>query len=247
MERNEHFEASGLSDVVVHLAWAQLEIFADDVDKIQVLVAGDDQSVHDLRVLAKDGLLLVEQPQYGLSLNLMEGHWMQVCVRMPRAWQKPIHVNTISGLLSARGLQGSAMVLDSVSGDLRAVRLQAQELKLKTVSGDVRAEDLRAASLSVRSVSGNIALDMLQVDTLRCNSVSGEQTYHMSKPFQRVEINTVSGDVIITSPVETLNVGLRSLSGRVRTEGVSLSEDPATPAVRITGISANLKLISIKE
>lgn len=247
MERNEHFESGGLSDVVVHLAWAQLEIFADDVEKIQVLAAGDDQSVNDLRIVAKDGALLVEQPQYGLSLNLMEGHWMQVCIRMPRHWQKPLHVNTISGLLSARGLHGSHVALDTVSGDLRAMRLKTQELKLRTVSGDVRAEDLQADTLSVRSVSGNIALDMLQVGTLRCNSVSGEQTYHMSRPFKRMEINAVSGDVIITSPLDTLNVGLRSLSGRVRTEGVTLSEDASVPAVRVTGVSANLKLISIKE
>lgn len=247
MERNEHFESSGLSDVVIHLAWAQLEIFADDVEKIQVLAAGDDQSVNDLRILVRDGALLVEQPQYGLSLNLMEGHWMQVCIRMPRGWNKPLHVNTISGLLSARGLHGSAVVLDTVSGDLRAVRIQAQELKLKTISGDIRGEELDSESLSVRSVSGDISLDRLQVDVLRCNNVSGEQIYHMRKPFRRVEINAVSGDVIITSPVETLNVSLRSLSGRVRTEGVSLSEDSAVPAVRITGISANLKLISTKE
>ncbi|NLV59137.1 MAG: DUF4097 domain-containing protein [Clostridiales bacterium] len=247
MERNEHFDSGSLADVVVHLAWAQLEIFADDVDKIQVLVSGDDQSVNDLRILATDGILLVEQPQYGLSLNIVDGHWMQVCIRMPRSWQKPIHINTISGLLSARGLHGRSILLDTVSGDLRAVRIKAQELKLKTVSGDVRAEDLHADTLSVRSISGDIVLDILQVDTLRCNSVSGEQTYHMSAAFKRVDINTVSGAVVITSPLERMNVSLRSLSGRVRTEGVSLSDDASAPAVRITGISADLKLISIKE
>ncbi len=247
MERNEHFTLEGVQDVAVRLAWAQLEIFADDVEKIQVLAAGDEQSVTDLRVVSKEGVLLVEQPQYGLSLNLMEGHWMQVCVRVPRSYTKDTHVNTISGLLSARGLRGDTITLDSVSGDLRALRIACRELKLKTISGDVRGEDLRADTLGVRSVSGNLALESLAVRALKCNSVSGEQTYHLSKTFERIDINSVSGDIFITSPVEAMNVGLRSISGRVRTEQVSLTEDENVPIVRVTGVSADLKLIALKE
>ena len=140
MERNVNFGTEGLSDIAVHLAWAQLEIFADDVEKIQVMAAGDENSVSDLRIEVKDGTLLVEQPQYGLSLNIMESKWLQVCVRVPRAWGHGIHCSTLSGLLSARKLNGSEIVLETVTGDLRALKLSAAQMSLKSVSGDTRGE-----------------------------------------------------------------------------------------------------------
>ncbi|MCL1855849.1 MAG: hypothetical protein FWF86_08960, partial [Clostridia bacterium] len=90
MERNELFPTEGLIEVVIHLAWAQLEVFADDVDQIQVLVAGDEDSVSHLDISQKNGVLLVEQPQYGLHLNLASQCWMQVCVRIPRSWRQEI-------------------------------------------------------------------------------------------------------------------------------------------------------------
>lgn len=248
MERNMSFDTEGLNGITVHLAWAQLEIFADDVEKVQVMAAGDDGSVQDLRILLKDGGLLVEQPQYGLSLNIMESKWLQVCVRVPKAWRHGIVCSTISGLLSARSLNPSAIALETVSGDMRAVRITAGEaVTLKTVSGDIRGEQIKAERLSVRSVSGDTALDALNVKTLKCTSVSGEQTYNMSASFESVDVTAVSGNVIITAPVEAMDVSLRSISGRVRTEGVSIRDGSGAPSVRVTGVTADLKLISIKE
>lgn len=247
MERNMSFDAGQLTTVTVHLAWAQLEIFADDVDKFQVMAAGDDNSVNDLRIVQNGGELLVEQPQYGLSLNILDSKWLQVCVRMPRTWVGTVRANTISGMLSARKLTAGELALETVSGELRATRLTASQLALKTISGDLRGEELKAVHLGVRNVSGDTALDALKVETLKCNSVSGEQTYNMAESFRTVDITTVSGNVIITSPVETMNASLRSISGKMRTEGVSLTEDTSIPTVRITGVSADLKLISIKE
>ena len=90
-------------------------------------------------------------------------------------------------------------------------------------------------------------MDALSTKTLKCNSVSGEQTYNMNSSFERVDVTAVSGNVIITAPVEAMNVSLRSISGRVRTEGVSITDREDVPVVRITGVSADLKLISIKE
>ena len=148
MERNESFETKGLNEIAVHLAWGQLEIFADDVDKVQVMVAGDESSTQDLRIVVKEDRLIVEQPQYGLSLNITEGHWLQVCVRLPLGWDRAIDCNTISGLLSARKLSGGMIELETVTGDLRALKLKAEKIALKTVGGDVRGEDIGATALS---------------------------------------------------------------------------------------------------
>ena len=247
MERNLSFDTDGLVSINVHLGWAQLEMFADEVDKIQVMAAGDDSSVEDLRIAVKDGALMVEQPQYGLSLNIMESRWLQVCVRVPSQWKGNVALSTLSGLLSARKLSAKSLSMKTVSGDLRAVRITADEATLKTVGGDMRGEQLTAENLSVRSVSGDTALDALSVQSLKSNSVTGEQTYNMTSTFRKVDVNAVSGNVIITAPVEAMDVNLRSISGRVRTEGVNIREGGDVPSVRVTGVTADLKLISIKE
>lgn len=247
MERNLNFETTTLSGLAIHLAWAQLELFADDVEKIQVLAAGDEDSVRDLRVEVKANQLLVEQPQYGFYLNINESRWLQVCVRVPRNWDKEITANTISGLLNARKLSGSEIVIETVSGDLRALKLTAERIALKTVSGDMRGEELKSQKLNVRSVSGDVALDGLSTKALKCNGVSGSQTYSMIDSFERIDVTAVSGNVVITAPVEEMNANLRSISGRVHTHGVNITDSETAPMVRVTGVSADLKLMSINE
>ena len=244
MERNLMFETDGLNDIAVHLAWAQLEIFADDVQKIQVLVAGDERSVEDLRILTKDGQLLVEQPQYGLSIsNLRESTWMQVCVRVPRTWDKEIHANTISGLLSARKLNASKLVLDTVSGDLRATMLNAPVIKLRSVSGDVHGETISCDSLQFRVISGDMNLDVLSTKSIKGTSVGGDVLLDCAAAFEQTEMTSVSGDVSIAAPIEKAHVGLRSISGKVKLEGVAeANEDETAPNVRVTGVSADLTL-----
>ena len=69
----------------------------------------------------------------------------------------------------------------------------------------------------------------------------------VTSTFRKVDVNAVSGNVIITAPVEAMDVNLRSISGRVRTEGVNIREGGDVPSVRVTGVTADLKLISIKE
>ena len=189
----------------------------------------------------------MEQPQYGISLNIMECRWLQVCVRVPSQWKGDIALSTLSGLLSARKLCAKSLSLETVSGDLHAVRICAADASLKTVGGDMRGEQLTAESLNVRSVSGDTALDALSVKSLKCTSVSGEQTYNMACAFEKVDVTAVSGNVIITAPVEAMDVSLRSISGRVRTEGVNIREGEGVPSVRVTGVTADLKLISIKD
>ena len=246
LERNENFVVTDLNDLAIHLAWAQVEIFADDIDRVQVLAAGDEASVRDLRIVVEDHTLLVEQPQYGLSLNITDSHWMQVCIRVPRTWSDKIHVNTIGGLLNARGLNGSRIVLDTVSGDVRATRLQAKEISRKSISGDIRTDNLTSEMLSVRTVSGNITLDDVSANVYKCTTVNGEQKAKLKGGFTFMDVRSVSGDVTLLTIIDRMNVSMRSLSGRVSTEGVDLTESKDAPTVRVTGVSADLKLICAK-
>ncbi len=247
LERNESFASDNLNDIVVHMAWAQVEIFSDDIDRVQVLAAGDENSVRDLRILVEDNVLLVEQPQYGLSLNITDSRWMQVCIRIPRNWDKKLHLFTIGGLLNARGISGSRIVLDTVSGDMRTMRLAAQELSLKSISGDVHADNLTANSLTVRTVSGNITLHDASAQTYKCTTVSGEVKLKLKDSFTQMDVRSVSGDVTVLSSVGSMSVTMRSVSGRMAANGVAMADGKTAPFVRMTGVSADLNLICAKE
>jgi len=247
LERNESFALENVNDLAIRMAWAQVEIFADDIQRVQVLAAGDENSVKELRIQLEDDTLVVEQPQYGLSINITESHWMQVCVRVPNNWAKKIHVNTINGLLNARGLIGSRIVLDTVTGDVHASRMSAPEIVLKSVSGDIHAEDLNADQLTVRSVSGTVKLDGVAAKSYKCTTVSGKQKIRQTAGFEQMELRSVSGDVTLITPEERVNVSMRSLSGRVSSEGVEITQSADAPVLHATGVSAELKLVRVKE
>lgn len=242
MEKNVSFPAQGITEFVGRLAWAQLELFADDVPEIQVMAAGDERTVEELRIEENNGKLLVEQPQYGLSMNINASKWMQVCIRIPKGWGGNVDAHTISGLLSARGIRGKEVILDTISGDVRAMAVHAEELSLRTISGDIKGGDLVGEKLSLRTVSGEVKLQSIAFSQVRSSAVSGAQWMEFKAPFARVDATTVSGEMTLHVPMDRMDASLRSVSGRMRTAGIHLQENG--PVVRLNSVSAGLELIS---
>ncbi len=247
MERNVNFPVADVSDIIIHLAWPQLEIYADDIDQIQVIASGDAHTVNDLRIEGKDGELFIEQPQYGISLDITHGHWMQLCVRVPRDWDQNIHATTISGLLAARGLGGDRIVLETITGDLKAAKITAGEISLRTTAGAVQGDQLTSRRLTGRSVSGDISLDNVSAQTYRFTSISGDIRLKLLAGFEQMDLRTVSGDMSVLTDTDTLNVSMRSVSGRKTVEGVKLTESADAPVVRATGVSGDLKIIGTRK
>lgn len=247
MERNVNYPAGELHEIVIHLAWAQMEIYADDIDQIQVIASGDAHTLSDLRIAVKDGALEIEQPQYGISLDITHGHWMQLCVRVPKTWDHAVRANTISGALAARGLGCENIELETITGDLKAAKLTGGQLALRTTAGAIRGEQLMAQRLTVRSVSGNIQLDDASAQTYRFTSVSGDIRLKLQEAFEQLEVRSVSGDCSILTELEKLRVSMRSVSGHKTMDGVELTEDETAPAVRVTGVSGDLKIIGTRK
>ena len=241
MERNCQFEVAQVSSLSVHLGRGQVELFADEVSQIQVLCSGDAKSVTDLRVELKDGELTIEQPQYGFSANITEGHWLQISIRMPKSGPDSISLNTIGGMLIARGISAKNLTMDSTTGDLHALNLTAGKLHLRNITGKIHGEGLQVETLSTRNINGEIEMEGLRVDTLKGSNISGTQTYTMTSPFQAVYVTSVTGTVMVSAPVNRMKVTLHSLTGQVRTEGVDITDDG--PLLQITGVSADLKLL----
>ena len=243
MERNKTFDPSGIREIAVRLAWAQAEVFADDVDRLQLLVSGDDNSVTDLKIEERDGRLLVEQPQYGISLNLVDSHWMQLCVRIPRSFQGALSISTTTGLISLHTMRAKSVQMETVTGDMRAVRVEADELVFRAIGGDINASELRADALSVWSVNADVSLKNAVADAVKCTTVAGKQLIELDAPFQRLNLTSVSGDIQIAAPVQTARVQLRAVAGEVKMDGVAHSEDESAPIVKVNNAMAGIRLI----
>lgn len=240
MNRNESFGAAQVNTLAVHLAWASLEMMVDDVSELQVMVSGDDNDVSDLKISCADGRLLVEQPTYGLTIKLNTERWMQLFLRIPREWKGAVDASTISGPLNVRGLTGTDLALETVSADLRAAGLSGITLALKSATGDIQASGVTTEKLSLRTVSGAISLQGVQARQVKLTGVSGESDLVFTAPFDRLDGNTVSGSIRIYAPMDTADVTLSALSGRLRTSNVSLKEN--APVVRVTSVSGDLEI-----
>lgn len=240
MNKIETFSPTQIAGVEAHLAWASLEVLADDVNELQVMAASNDKDVSDLRIQEKEGRLVVEQPTYGLSIKLNSERWMQIVIRLPRSWKGALDMSTITAPLRARGLSGTDVTLDSVSGDMRAANINAIALTLRQVSGGIQAQDLNCDHVSVRTVSGKVRLSEVACLTAKLSGVSGDQRMECTRVFERVDVNTVSGDVELYAPLTQADIALRAVTGRVLTGGVSIVEN--APQVRGTSVSGNLAI-----
>lgn len=240
MNRNETFPGMLVNTLTVHLAWASVEMMVDEVEDIQVLISGSDADVNDLKLICENGRLLVEQPTYGLTYKINTVRWMQVFIRLPQDWKGAVDASTISGPLKARGLSGTDMVFDTVTGDLRATNIQSITTTLRTVSGNVLCETLRGEHLGLRAVSGNITCDGCAFDTYRLSTVNGMITMDMERPFDKLDGATVSGNIRVNAPMTQADAVLRSASGRIRTNGISIQQD--APPATISSVSGNFEL-----
>lgn len=239
MNRNEAFSSMQITSLTAHLSWASLDVMVEDVEQIQVCISGAEKDVKELRVECQDGVLLVEQPAYGIK-TLGTEHWMQIILRLPREWKGSIDLNTISAPLNIRGLTGTDFILDTVSGDLSAANLQCMTAMLRSVSGRVKGENLSGQHLTMRSVSGDMTLAGGSFDGYRINTVAGEADLEMVRPFEKLEGISVSGSIRINAPMNAANAALRSVGGRLLTNGVSIQPD--APEVRVSSVSGNLEM-----
>lgn len=241
MNRNENFPAILVSALAVHLAWASLDVMVEDVEQIQLYITGDENDVKDLRIACEENRLTVEQPSYGINLkSLGSQRWMQVMIRLPRSWKGAVDLNTISAPMNVRGLTGTDFTLDAVSGDITAAGLQSITAALRTVSGSIKAEEIYGERLSLRTVSGDITVRACGYDAYRINTVSGQADLDLVQPFEKLDGVSVSGNMRLFAPMDCINASLRSVSGRLLTQGVSIQ--PGAPEARVSSVSGNLEI-----
>lgn len=240
MSRNQSFSPMEVSALAVRLTWASVEIMVDDVEQLQILVAGSDVDCGDLKVELSDGTLLLEQPAIGININLMAGRWMDVFIRMPLKWRGPVELSTRSGRINARGLCGTDIRLESVTGDLRVMNVSGIDCMMHTVSGHLFGGMVDCERLTLRSVASDITMEDVSFRTVKAASVSGSIRLGATRPIEAVDANTVTGHLTISAPVSQIRLSYHSVSGQLRTRGVALQQSGIP--ISLSSVSGDLEI-----
>lgn len=241
MNRNEFFQALPVTKLTLRLTSATLEVCTDDIEDIHVMISGGKADVEALRIAEASGTLTVEQPVSALAKSAAaSGSWMQIAIRLPRTWKGAIDGRTVTGWMTIRSIAGTDLSLDTVSGLIMATDLDFITISARSVVGDVKLTGVRCDRASLFSTSGSLSALATSLRSGSANSVTGVITFDLVAPFEELTLNTVTGDLCVDAPITECDAVLRSVSGRIRTDGISIVEGAAK--LRATTVSSVLDM-----
>ena len=240
MDRNETFHALNLTGLEVNMAWGSLEVGITNGNDFQILIAGDDNSCENMRAGVEKGILLIEQPALGLTYKINQPMWLQVSVLIPAQWKGSVDLSTVSGRLSVETLSGSDIKLESVSGNIRAGNINGITVKLITVSGDIDISGVDCDTCTLRTVSGDFRLNSGAASVWKLTAASGDMTLNLTQPLEKLNGSSVSGNVFISVPLDKVDAHVRSVSGRIRTNRIFITDD--APKITMSTVSGDLEI-----
>ncbi|MBQ3156246.1 MAG: DUF4097 family beta strand repeat protein [Clostridia bacterium] len=241
MNRNEFFQALPITRLALKLTGATLEICTDDIEDIHVMVSGGQTDTETLRISAASDTLTVEQPVSAMARSATSaGSWLQLAIRLPRTWKGAIEARTVTGWMNIRSVSGTDLSLDSVSGMIMGSDLSFITLSARSVTGDVKLTQTGCSRCSLFSTSGSLIADSMQLSTGTASTVTGLISLALLSPFEELSLNSVTGDLSVDAPIIECDAVLRSVSGRIRTGGVSITEGAAK--LRATTVSSDLDI-----
>ncbi len=124
-----------------------------------------------------------------------------------------LDVDTVSARITADGLAGGKLDLDTVSGNIR-LDTDNPDVTINSVSGDIELSG-STAKLDVNTVSGDVRVDKVG-SKASAQTVSGDVRMH-GGPFRDVSVETVSGDITLAGAMDhEVNAKLHSMSGDIR-------------------------------
>ncbi len=243
MNRNDFFPALPVTKLILRLTSATLEVCTDDIEDIHVMVSGAKADVEALRIASAGDTLTVEQTVTQLAKSAAASdRWMQIAIRLPREWKGAIDSRTVTGWMNIRAVAGTDLSLDTVSGMMLCSELNFMAITARAVTGDVKLNQIGCDKASLFSTSGSLTAMRTALRSGSASTVTGEITLDLVTPFEELTLNSVSGDLCVDAPIDTCDAVLRTVSGRIRTSGVSIVEGACK--LRATTVSSDLDLTS---
>lgn len=153
--------------------------------------------------------------QQKISVKLPANHTKRLTVTLPKSIQKldNFTLNTVSANSNITGISADKVKANSISGIISAeLTDKASSFQAGTTSGEMFL-NLASEKVKLNTVSGNITVEG-ELGEVDAESVSGEITIHSESKPSEIDVNTVSGDVVITMPEDTgFNAKLSTVSG----------------------------------
>lgn len=242
MNRNEFFQAMPITRLNIRLTTASLEVCTDDIDDIHVMVSGSKDAADQLRITAASDTLRLEQPR---QPHPAKGSWLEVTIRLPRSWKGAINARTIYGWMNIRSIAGTDLALYSVSGTIMANDLHFMTIAGHTFSGAVKLQQILCKQAKLTSVRGSLTIADAQLQKAHAFSITSTIALSLLAPFEALTLGSITGDLCIDAPINLCDAVLKSLSGRIRTTGVTVVE--GGPKVRAATISSTLDISTTLE
>lgn len=215
---NKTLDADPNGVVDIEIVRGDIKIEGWDKSAVEVVGTMDDKTKEF--IFKRDGKTIYIENR--IEKNSGHGEGAKLTIRVPK--QSAVEADLVSADLSVKQIKGKAE-LSTVSGDLVAADL-GNEVILTSVSGDIRLAGA-GKNVELTSVSGDIHAE-LSAEQLSASSVSGDVTIENKASLSRVSVESVSGDIGITSALN---------------DGVDLSAETVSGDVIITAIgSVNAKL-----
>ncbi len=124
-----------------------------------------------------------------------ESNNLMITLKVPKAYSEDMEISTIAGDIQGNELTLGELTLNSISGDVDILRGNQDEVLFSMISGDLNVDG------EVAYISGD--------------SVSGDVTLKNATGF---DVETVSGDLVISSYDQPENSQVESVSGNIRIE-----------------------------
>lgn len=241
MNRNEFFQALPVARLNLKLTSASLEICTDDIDDIHVMASGGQSDTEELRIALTADVLTIEQPVSKLPRKATgTASWLQVTIRLPHSWKGAIEARTISGWMNIRSVAGTDLNIDTVSGMIMASDVSFLTLSVRSVTGDIKLNQADCRKGFLFSTSGSLTAMRSALDRGSASTVTGLITLDLVAPFEELTLNSVTGEMCVDAPITECDAVLRSVSGRIRTSGISIVE--GADKLRATTVSSDLDL-----
>jgi len=241
MNRNEFFQALPITKLHLRLTHATLEICTDDIEDVHVMASGSQGEVDALRISAAADALNIEQPLGKKS----PGAWLQIVIRLPRSWKGAITARTISGWMNLRSLTGTDLSLTTLSGAILANEMHFITVTARALTGDVKLSQAVCDKCCLLGVTGLLSALDVQLKQARAATLTSTVQLSLSAPFEALALASLTGDVCVDAPVILCNGALRSASGRLHAEGVSIVD--SGPKVRAITLTSDLDITSTIE
>ena len=159
--------------------------------------------------------------------------------------QCSVQVDTVSSSVAISEIEGSCKV-HTVSGELALSNITGN-LKLTSVSGKIEGQELQG-ELKVENVSGSLRLRDSSIPTAKVNTVSGDILLESPLGEGPYKFHSVSGCARLILPADTAcSVQLQSLSGRFSSElPLSISDvRPGNSRADVQGGGAAVQMSSV--